>query len=183
MLMLFAIYVSSSLLYANVVRYICSKFFDVRYICSKFFVARSCCTLYICFKFFVVRSCCSLYIFLVLCCTLYTIYVSSSLLYAHVVHYIRFKFFVVRSCCTLYNVPCFLLIQTDVTALSGAMTQIGVDQNVIPLGRLKKETLMKARDILSDLEYVSHTNTRMHTHTYMLIHTRMYARTHVCTHT
>lgn len=42
--------------------------------------------------------------------------------------------------------------QTDVTMLANSMDKLGIDRQLVPLGRLNKEMLNKAKEILVNLK-------------------------------
>lgn len=45
----------------------------------------------------------------------------------------------------------FVFKQTDMVMLANSMDKLGIDRSLVPLGRIKKETLNKAKEILVKL--------------------------------
>lgn len=53
---------------------------------------------------------------------------------------------------SLLNISILLIdIQMDVTAMDKAINRIGVDRELMPFGRIKKETLVKALEVLTKI--------------------------------
>lgn len=46
----------------------------------------------------------------------------------------------------------FILEQTDMAMLANSMDKLGIDRSLVPLGRIKKEMLSKAKEILVKLK-------------------------------
>ena len=49
------------------------------------------------------------------------------------------------------NFSLFDVLQIDVDMIENAMNTVGVDENLLPFGRVKKEALLKAKKILDEL--------------------------------